>query len=844
MLKINGLSEKEAKKRLKLEGYNELPNKKEDGIFYILEKILKEPMFMLLIACAVFYLFLGDTKEAIILASSIFIIIGIDFYQERKTEKALLALRNLSSPRALVLRDGKREKISGREVVRGDIIFISEGDRVPADSMVLQSTSLAVDESLLSGESVPVHKSIWDGKIKFGRPGGDNTPFIFSGSMVISGQAMARVINIGINTEIGKIGKSLSTLKTERTDLQKQSASLIKLYASIGMLLCFLVFIAYAVTQQDIVNGLLAGLSLAMSVLPEEFAVVMTVFLALGAWRISKHNVLTRRIPAVETLGATTVLCVDKTGTLTENMMTIKNLWIKGNIFNLKDKNEFFGDECQELIKYGLLASSLSPFDPMEKSIQKTAEKILKKKDFINNKWVLRKTYSLSSDFLAMSHVWSFSGEKKYLIAAKGSPEAILDLCHLNQQEKNEIELGVETMAGNGLRIIGVAVADFEGDLPRNQHEFKFKFVGLLGFSDPLKKEVAQAVQECRNAGIKIIMITGDYMSTAKKIAQEAGIYNGGQIIIGQELEKISSKELRKIISKVNVFARTMPEQKLKIVEALKANGEIVAMTGDGVNDAPALKAANIGIAMGGRGADVAREASSLVLLDDNFTSIVKAIRMGRRIYENLKKATVFIFAVHLPIASLAVFPAILNLPLVLMPIHIVFLEMIIDPACSIVYESEKEEKNIMNKPPRKLNSKLMDNYVLANGFVQGISGALAVLVVYWIAYAQGYEVEKIRALAFFALVIFNLALIYINRSRSKLFFSIIKEKNVAAWWITFGTFLLLVLSLSFPFMMDIFHFSSVNLKEIAVPILSVIVAIAMAEFLKLFFLRKHSEYL
>lgn len=836
--KIKGLREKEAQKRLHLEGYNELPNKKESGVLYILVRILKEPMFLFLIACGVLYLFLGDIQEALILLSSILGIIGIDFYQEQKTERALSALRNLSSPRALVLRDNKKRRIAGREVVRDDIIFIAEGDRIPADAIILESINLAIDESLLTGESVSVRKTAWDRKSEFGRPGGDNTPFVFSGSLVVKGQAVARVVNIGINTEIGKIGKSLSTLKTEKTNLQKQTISLIEIYASVGACLFFLVVIVYAFTRHDFINGLLAGLAMAMSLLPEEFAVVMTVFLALGAWRISKHNVLTRRVPAVETLGAITVLCVDKTGTLTENKMMLKSLWIKGNIFNLQNKKEKINKEYQKLVEYGLLASPPNPFDPMEKAIQNSAQKVLEKDEFIHDGWILQKEYPLSDKLLIMSNAWRFSKEEKYLVAAKGSPEAIADLCHLGQKEETEIENGIEIMAKEGLRVIGVAAADFTGKLPHNQRDFKFRFIGLFGLRDPLRKEVPAAVNECRRAGIKVIMITGDYPATAKKIAEEAGIYAGGKIITGQELERMNGKELKKTIGNVNIFARIMPEQKLKIVEALKANNENVAMTGDGVNDAPALKAANIGIAMGGRGTDVAREAASLILLDDNFASIVKAIRMGRRIYENLKKAVVYIFAIHFPIAGLTVLPVLFNWPLVLMPIHIVFLEMIIDPACSIIYESEKEEKDAMDKPPRKTTHKLMTPRVLVNGFAQGLSGIAAVVAVYWIAYAQGFEVEKIRAITFFALVLVNLGLVYTNRSRTKLLLTIIKEKNSAAWWISAGTLTVLTLSLTVPFMRNIFHFSKIGFQEIAWASFFVIIAIMVAEFFKILFSR------
>lgn len=839
---IEGLSEKKAQRRLQKDGYNELPTKETSGFLAIFINILKEPIFSLLIACGVFYLFLSDLKEALILWSSIILIIGIDFYQERKTGRALKALRDLSSPRALILRDGEKKRVAGREVVKGDIILIAEGDRIPADAVILESSNLFVDESSLTGEAVPVRKIMWDGKKKFDRPGGDNTSFIFSGGMVVKGQAIARVTSIGIDTEIGKIGKAIETLKTEKTNLQDQTTSLIKIYASIGIFLCFLVVIIYAFTRHDLVNGLLAGLAMAMAILPEEFAVVMTVFLALGAWRISKHNVLTRRIPAVETLGAITTLCVDKTGTLTENNMAVRNFWVSGNIFNLQSGNYNFNSEVRRLIKCSLLATPTNPFDPMEKAIQNAAAEVLREPSLVDEDWILQKEYALSNDLLAMSHVWHSPSDDKYIVAAKGSPEAIINLCHLDSDESTKIETGIELMAKDGLRVIGVATADFVGDFPCNQHDFNFKFVGLLGFEDPIREEVPEAVRECQQAGIKIIMITGDYPATAKRIAEEAGFSGSHRIITGHELEKMDEKELRKAIEGVSIFARTMPEQKLKIVEALKANKEIVAMTGDGVNDAPALKAANIGIAMGGRGTDVAREAASLVLLDDNFASIVKAIRMGRRIYENLKKAVVYIFAVHIPVAGLTILPVIFNWPLVLLPIHIVFLEMIIDPACSIVYEAEKEEKDIMDKPPRNLDSKLMSPRVLTSGFVQGLSGLIAVITVYMISYFRGDKVEEIRTLAFFTLVLVNLGLVYTNRSRISSIFSVIKKKNPAARWISLGTLTILGLSLAIPMMRNIFHFSPVSLLEILCATALAISAIIIAEIFKVFLCKKSAR--
>jgi P-type Ca2+ transporter type 2C len=810
--KLSGLSNEVAASRLSSEGYNELPQAKKKSVLAILFEIVKEPMFLLLIACGVLYLILGDFKEAMMLLGFVFVIIGITLYQENKTERALDALRDLSSPRALVIRNGAQLRIAGREVVREDIILLSEGDRVPADAAVLDSLNLSIDESLLTGESVPVIKKSWDGSSSFGRPGGDNNHMVYSGSMIVRGQGIARVTATGIHTEIGKIGKALQTLVAEDTNLQKQTGRIVKTFAIAGAVLCAVVVVVYGLTRGDWIKGFLAGLSLAMATLPEEFPVVMTIFLALGAWRISQKNVLTRRAQAIETLGAATVLCSDKTGTLTHNRMTVTSLCVQGSQIEIHDKDDSLPEEFHPVVEYSILATPADPFDPMEKAMKELSERTLVNTEHLHNDWKLVKEYPLSEQLLAMSRVWEHRDGIRYIIAAKGAPEAIADLCHLSCEEMNSLESDINDLAGNGLRVIGVAAAEFDkGSLPDRQHDFAFKFLGLLGLHDPVRENVPDAVKLCHGAGIRVIMITGDYPVTAINIAKKIGLNGNAGIITGPELEAMSDGELRERISNVSVFARVVPEQKLRIVQALKENGEIVAMTGDGVNDAPALKAAHIGIAMGGRGTDVARESSALVLLDDDFSSIIQAAKLGRRIFDNLQKAMTFIFSVHIPIAGMSLLPVFFGWPLALFPVHILFLELIIDPACSVVFEMEKEEKGIMERKPRIISEPLFGPRMIFIGLVQGL-GLLAILTgLYAWALYSGFGEGEARSLVFVNLVFGNIGMILSNRYWTRNIFSIIRIPNKAFWYVVFFALVFLSISLFVPYVNGIFKFEPLH---------------------------------
>jgi len=825
-----GLTDEEAARRHGSEGPNELPSAKKRGPIAIAFEVGKEPMFLLLIACGALYLLLGDVREALLLLGFVLVVVGITFVQERKTERALDALRDLASPRALVVRSGEKRRIAGREVVRGDVLLLSEGDRVPADAVVRSATSLSVDESLLTGESVPVGKSAAREALAMGRPGGDDTPFVYSGTLVVKGQGVVEVRAIGTATEMGKIGRALAVLEPEDTPLQRETARLVRLFAFIGLGLCVTVVAVFTLTRGDFLKGLLAGLTLGMAMLPEEFPVVLTVFLALGAWRISQHHVLTRRMPAVETIGSTTALCGDKTGTLTMNEMTVADLAVGDEVLGVDPSGTSLPENFHALVEYAILASPVDPFDPMEKAMRELGERTLAGTEHLHRDWELLREYALSRELLAMSRVWRSPDRSEHVIAAKGAPEAIADLCHLSAEETAALERRIAALAAKGRRVLGVARASFGTgtELPGGQHDFGFRLVGLLGLSDPVRPGVPEAIAECRRAGLRVLMITGDYPGTAQSIAREIGLPRPEDVVTGPELDGMDDAALARRVKEASLFARMVPEQKLRLVSALKANGEIVAMTGDGVNDAPALKAAHIGIAMGGRGTDVAREAAALVLLDDAFDSIVKAVRTGRRIFENLRKAMLYIVAVHVPIAGLSLVPVLLGWPLALLPIHIVFLELIIDPACTVVFEAEADEPGVMDRPPRHLDEPLLGGHGLLLGVVQGLAVlSVAVALFGWALAAHGEPVA--RALAFATMVLGNLGLIVLNRAGTRPLLATLATRNRPQVWVSAGAVVFLVLALGVPEVRDLFGFATPHPELLALSVAGALLSLGAA---------------
>lgn len=816
-----GLSSEEAKKRLIAHGYNELPSAKPKNIWHIALEVIKEPMFLLLISCGTLYILIGDVREGIILLSTIFIIISITFFQYRKTERALEALKKLSSPRALVIRDGTETRIAGREVVPGDIIIINEGDRIAADAKILQSLNLSIDESLLTGESMPVHKD-----------DEEKNADLLSGTLCVRGKGIAKVITTGTNAQLGKIAVSLKNVEEETTRLQKEMKILIKRLSLIGICISITVVLLFYFTRGNFLQSLLIGLSASMAILPEEFPVVLTVFLALGAWRLAKKNVLTRKPSAIETLGSATVLCADKTGTITQNKMEIVAVY-DGQSFIEKESYKENKNQIAGIINIAHQASQHDSVDPMEKAITKLYTAFCTKPEM---GLTLLKEYPLSRNLFAMTRVLEETTVNKKIASAKGAPEAIFKLCKINEAEKAVHLQIVNKMATRGYRVLGVAVSEIkENILPEEQSGFDFRFVGLLAFEDPIRPEVPEAIKDCANAGIKIIMITGDFPVTAKSIAMQAGIVTEN-VITGEELSQISDEELKQKLKQSAIFARVVPEQKLKIVQALKANGEIVAMTGDGINDAPALKAAHIGIAMGNKGTDVAREASSLVLLDDNFASVVTAIRLGRRIFDNLQKAMMYIIAIHIPIIGLTLLPSFAaSIPLFLLPLHIVFMELIIDPVCSIAFESEQDEKNLMLRPPRNREQKFFGLRVMLFSIFQGLLLLAMVLIVYYSSVKEGHTEGEVRAIAFSTLIIGNIFLILSNLSQTRGIISVFIERNWSAIIILLVAVLLLFLVISVPYLQQIFSFEFPGYAHFISAIAGAVAMLSVLETIKYF---------
>jgi len=814
-----GLSEAAARQRLARDGPNELPVSKHRGVLRLTWEVASEPMFLLLVACGAIYMVLGDRQEALMLLGFVFVVMGISFSQQRRSEKSLEALRDLSSPRALVERDGNLLRISARELVVGDTVLLAEGDRVPADIRLIEASNLAVDESLLTGESEPVNKVCASEETDLGHnpdtSEGNTVALAFSGTLVTRGTARGRVAATGERSALGRIGKSLADISVETTPIQRETQQVVKWVAIVGLALAAVLAMTYAIVLGDWLHGLLAGLTLAMAVLPEELPVILTLFLGLGAWRLAREKVLARSIPAVELLGATTVLCVDKTGTLTVNRMTVQRLWSVQAMSDARPSDPApLQEELHGLLEYAVLASHRQAFDPMEKAIGEAGQRLLANTEHLHRDWALVDDYALSPEMLAMSRVWQSPDQTERLIAAKGAPEAIVDLCHLDADHASEVARQVRAMALEGLRVLGVARASFGPDvLPPQQHDFDFEFLGLIGLEDPVRADVPGAIAECQAAGMRVVMMTGDHSATALAIARKAGIPVGSPAITGAELSELTDEMLQARLADTHVFSRVQPEQKLRLVRAFRARGDVVAMTGDGVNDAPALRAADIGVAMGARGTEVAREAAALVLLNDDFGSLVTAVRYGRRVFANLRKAIVFVVAVHVPIVGLSVLPVFFGWPMLLMPAHILFLQLIIDPACSIVFEAEPLEADAMKAPPRRQDEKLFDSAVVVRGLWQGAGLLLLLLIVYAggraLAPADASQDDAARALTFVALVLSNLGLIHVNRSWGRTSWHGSAASNRQFAWIAGAAVIVLAGVLTVPGVSRLFSFAA-----------------------------------
>jgi Ca2+-transporting ATPase len=753
---LRGLTDVEARRRLDTTGPNELPRAGGRSFFKIVIETMREPMFLLLIGASVLYLVLGDIGEGLFLVAGATASIGLVILQESRSERALASLRDLAQPQVRVMRDGVERRMPSRELVPDDIVLVGEGERLAADGMLVGGDVLSVDESTLTGESAPVSKRIaqpGETSETDAAPGAESGPNLFAGTMVVRGQGVVRVSRTGPLSALGRIGSSLAAIDQEATPLQKTAGRLVTILGAFALGFCGLVALAYGLLRHDWVGGALAGVTVAIALIPEEFPMVLAVFLALGAWRLAKHRVLARRSAVVEALGGATVLCVDKTGTLTENKMQVARLWTGSGDVLVQGEATAATPESAHLLALAGLASAVRPTDPMDKAIQT----LLANAPTERRAAEPERSWPLRPELMAIIQVWR-SPDGQALAAAKGAPEAIFKLCKLAPADIERFSGVVLAFAQQGLRVLGIGSCQVARAFPDDPEQAVFQFEGFVGFLDPVRPDVPQALAEARTAGIAVAMITGDHPATALAIARTAGIDVSAGVLLGSDIAALSFEALCERLRTVRVFARIIPEQKLLIVKALKADGEIVAMTGDGVNDAPALEAAHIGIAMGKKGTDVAREAADLVLLDDSFASIIGGIRLGRRIFFNLRKALTYVTAIHIPIAGLALAPVLLGLPQILFPMHVVLLELAIDPICALVFEGEPGAADAMQRPPRRPNEALFGGRQLGLALLQGgvmLAGILGLYV--WAL--GGYSEAQARGAAFIALVVGNLVL-------------------------------------------------------------------------------------
>jgi Ca2+-transporting ATPase len=806
-----GLTDQEARTRLLRDGPNALPEEETRGFGRVVVDVLREPMLLLLAGIAVLYVLLGDRIEAVTISFAVTLVVALTIVQERRSERALEALRDLAAPKANVVREGAVRVVDQVEVVEGDLVVIGEGDRIPADAVVIDGIDLSLDESILTGESAPVEKRPNSGQTEMRAPGGEASPFVYSGTLVVRGHGHAVVKRTGPRTEIGRIGASLRDVGVRSSPLQRESHRLVRIMGVLGGILCVLAAAIYGFRGRW-GEGVLVGLTMAISIVPEEIPVVLTIFMALGAWRIAKSHVLTRRLPAIETLGAATVLCVDKTGTLTQNTMAVAQVWVDGVTYDVGENPEALPASARRLIRYAMLASQPAPVDPMEKAFRRLYRQIEGEPPQEIEAMVAE--YGLTPDLLAVSFLWRQTGRDRPLIATKGAPEAVEELCELDAERSREMRQTTQALADRGLRVLAVAAGEWDGDeLPQRHHQITPTFLGLVALADPIRATVPAAIRECHQAGLRVMMLTGDHPATATSIARQIGL-GESDILTGNEIEALDDAALREQVRRGGVYARIMPEQKLRLVRALQANGEVVAMTGDGVNDAPALRAADIGIAMGGRGTDVAREAADLVLLRDDFDSIVRAIRLGRRIFDNLRHAIAYIVAVHVPIAGLTIVPVLLGWPLVLLPLHIVLLEMTVDPACALVFEAQSERSDVMKRPPRPRSARLIERRDLRRSLAEGLAVFAATFGVFTFVQSQGGSANYARTLAFGTLIVANLSMIVLSTAGSRRAWDVLRAPSAALATVVGLTIAGMLFLILVPVVRDHAHFAPISFPD------------------------------
>jgi Ca2+-transporting ATPase len=830
-----GLSAGEAARRLASHGPNELPRPPRRGLLRIALSVLREPMFLLLVAAALIYLVVGDLSEGLLLGAFAALTVGLVVAQQARSEHAIDALRELAAPSARVIRDGHEQRIPAREVVPGDLLSIGEGERVAADAVLRRCEELALDESLLTGESVPVDKASADALPADPKQATlESNSAIFAGTLAVRGHGIAEVTATGVATQTGRIGLSLVTIQTTPTLLQGLIARLVRMFGIGAGVVTLAIVLLYGFIKGDWLHGVLSGIAIAMAMLPEEFPMALAVFLALGAWRLAQIKVLARRPEVVETLGATSVLCVDKTGTLTENRMRVRALQAGGHMLSLDGSESELPEDVHRLVEYALLASKRRAFDPMDQAVSELGARTLTGTEHLHDRWSLLREYGLTPTLFAVSRVWADASGR--IAASKGAPEAIADLCRMTPGERAALMTDVEALAGDGLRVLAVATGVVDGvDLPEDPHALRFRFEGLIGFLDPPRANAAQAVADARHAGIAVVMITGDYPVTAAAVARAVGIDLDGGVLSGSAIESMDDEQLSSAVRRTRVFARIRPEQKLRLVRAFKSNGEVVAMTGDGVNDAPALKAAHIGLAMGGRGTDVARESAGIVLLDDDIGNLVAGVHMGRRIFDNLRKVLIYIGAIHIPIAGLALLPLLLGLPPLLLPMHVVLIEMIIDPICSVAFESAPAERDLMQRPPRDPKDVMVGAAQLVLAGIQGLLLLVACIAIYILALRGGWDGNQSRTLAFVAMTAGNLMLVRVNTVRGQTLPSLLESGHGTYWLIAGSASTIVAACIFVPWLAHLFRFEPPALSALGIAAGIGMLAVLAFDLLKLF---------
>jgi Ca2+-transporting ATPase len=826
---LHGLDEHEARERLRVHGPNEILDREKRSLGATLAAVATEPMFGLLLAAAAVYLIIGDLGEGLLLAAFAVASVGLVIAQERRSQRALDALRELAAPQVRVMRAGQLRRIPARELVPGDLFVLAEGERVAADAQLRQASALEIDESLLTGESVPVAKrAAQPGQAPAQRPSDDDAAATaaWAGTLVVAGHALAEVVATGAHTQVGRIGASLAAIAPEPSPLQRQLKRLVRLFGAVAIVAAAALALWYGLRNGQWLQGLLSALALGMAMLPEEFPMVLSVFLALGAWRLARAQVLSRQPAAVEALGAASFLCVDKTGTLTENRMRLARL-VADALDHPIAPGQPLPEPVHRLLEMAMLASRRGSPDPIDRALLEHGDAALADTEHLHPLWLLEREYPLSAELLAMSQAWTDEAGVRR-VAAKGAPEAVLDLCHAPAAQREAVMARVHELAAQGLRVLAVAEGTYAGQEPAAQaHDVSFTWLGLLGFRDPLRASVPAAVAQARAAGIAVAMITGDHAATALAIAREAGLDTEAGALRGQDLDTLDDAALAQAVRTVRVFARVSPAHKLRLVQALQRNGETVAMTGDGVNDAPALKAAHIGIAMGVRGTDVAREAAGLVLLEEDFGRIVGGVRMGRRIFDNLQRVMTYITAIHVPIAGLALLPVLFGLPPLLLPAHVVLTEMVIDPVCSLAFEGAPEDPRVMSRPPRPREGSLLGRALLVTGLVQGSCLLAATLAIYVLALQGGRTEDVARTLAVLGLTAGNLLLVAVNASAGLGWRALFAPGTRAFWWVTAAAVTALTLALAVPAARELLRFALPGWADLAAALAAVGVAVA-----------------